>query len=131
MKIPSTLGRGVDSSLPLETVAANPQLSDAEKLGEASRQFEAIFLRQILAAAQKPAFPSRFSSQSFSSGIYQDMMTNQLADKISRSGAFGLAGPLQAQLTRQLTHQTVEDPELEAASSQSAPALPQTSLKQL
>ena len=38
---------------------------------------------------------------SMSSGIYQDMTTNQLADAISRSGSFGLAHSLEVQLIRQ------------------------------
>jgi len=90
------------SDLPLEKLAANPQLSQADKIAGASRQFEAIFLRQILANAQKPTFPSRFNPQSFSSGIYQDMLTTEVADQISRSGAFGFGQVLASQLTRQL-----------------------------
>ena len=90
------------SSPPLEPGLAHSPLSEADKLGEASRQFEAIFLRQILKAAQKPTIRSRFNPQSFSSGIYQDMMTNQLANQISQSGALGLADRLQSQLTAQL-----------------------------
>jgi peptidoglycan hydrolase FlgJ len=89
-------------NLSLERVASDPKLSESDKIAEASRQFEAILLRQILAAAQKPAFPSRFNSQSFSSGVYQDMTINQLADQMSRSGGFGLAEQLNAQLTQQI-----------------------------
>jgi Rod binding domain-containing protein len=39
------------------------------------------------------------------SGIYDDMVNNQLADSVSRSGAFGLAKSLEGQLS----HQTLGD----------------------
>jgi Rod binding domain-containing protein len=42
------------------------------------------------------------SSKSTVTGIYQDMVNNQLADSISRSGAFGLAKNLEAQLNHQV-----------------------------
>ena len=42
------------SGLPLEQWAKSGQLSDEKKIGELSRQFEAILLRQILQSAQKP-----------------------------------------------------------------------------
>jgi peptidoglycan hydrolase FlgJ len=117
MKVSSLPRHPVDSSLPLEKIAVDPHLSEAEKIGEASRQFEAIFLRQILSAAQKPAFPSRYSSQSFSAGVYQDIMVNQLADQMSQSGGFGLAKLLQTQLTRQPDRHPSQDKAADAAPS--------------
>ena len=37
-------------------------------------------------------------------GIYKDMVTAQLAESISKSGSFGLAQSLQAELTRQISN---------------------------
>jgi len=88
--------------LPIERLAGNPQLSEAEKIGELSRQFEAVLLRQILQNAQKTVIKSDLVPESAASGIYQDMVTNQLADSISKSGAFGLGRSLEQELTRQL-----------------------------
>ena len=42
------------SQLPLESLAGNPNVSDKEKVGEVSRQFEAVLLRQILQDIRKP-----------------------------------------------------------------------------
>lgn len=84
--------------IPLEQLAGNKTLSKSEKLGEASRQFESMLLRQILSAARKQVIKSKVTEDSLSSGIYQDMVNDQLADSISRSGGFGLARGLQAQL---------------------------------
>lgn len=82
----------------MENLAGNSHLSEEEKLGEVSRQFEAVLLRQILQNAQKTHFASKFSGDSATSGIYQDMVTTQLADGISKSGAFGFAQSLKKQL---------------------------------
>lgn len=91
------------SEQPLERLAASPSLTQDEKIGEVCRQFEAVLLRQILNETQKTVIHSSLSQQSTSSSIYQDMIANQLADNISRSGAFGLAHTLQQQLTHQLS----------------------------
>jgi peptidoglycan hydrolase FlgJ len=84
--------------VPIEQLAANKSLSEPEKINEASRQFEAVILRQILSQARKTVFPSKLTEPSTASGIYQDLVTSQLADAISQSGNFGLARSLQAQL---------------------------------
>jgi len=90
------------SELPLDRLAANPNIPEQEKVAEVCRQFEAVLLRQILQQARKTVIDSEFNSESATSGIYQDMVTNQLAESISRSGGLGLAQSLQAQLTRQM-----------------------------
>jgi len=93
------------ADLPFEKLANNPQVSDQEKVGEASRQFEAVLLRQILTDATKTIFKSTADSDASSNSIYQDMITNNLADQISRSGGFGLSRVL----TRQLQHELKTD----------------------
>jgi Rod binding domain-containing protein len=90
------------SQLPLESLAGNSSVSDAEKVAEVSRQFEAVLLRQILADIRKPLLASAEGDPAVN-GIYSDMINNQLAESISRSGGFGLA----KSLTTQLTHQTL------------------------
>lgn len=90
------------TNLPLDRLADNRQLSEAQKVAETGRQFEAILLRQILGEAMKPVFKSEFTSNSAQAGIYQDLVVNQLADNLSRSGGMGLAGSLNHELTRQL-----------------------------
>lgn len=85
----------------MESLAGNAHLSKQEKLGEVSRQFEAVMLRQILQNAQKTSCPSKTLGGSAASAIYQDMVTLQLADGISKSGGFGLAQSLTAQLNHE------------------------------
>ena len=90
------------ADLPLEKLVGNNQVSESDKIAEVSRQFEAILLRQILSSAQKTIFPSSMNPESNATGIYRDMVTQQMADQISRSGAFGLGATLAKQLDRQL-----------------------------
>lgn len=81
---------------------ANQNIPEREKLQAASRAFEAVLLRQILESAQKTVIASEFSKESSSSSVYRDMITNQLADSIAKSGQFGLARSLDAQWQQQL-----------------------------
>ena len=92
--------------LPLEKVADSRALSEEQKVAELSRQFEGVLLRQILGQARKTIFQSKTDEESASGAIYQDMVTSQLAESISKSGSFGLAKSLQTQLSRQVLNHT-------------------------
>ena len=82
----------VDAShVAVENLAGNSALTENDKIAEASRQFEAILLRQFLSESQKPMFKSEFTDDSAEAGIYQDMVTNQLAEAESTSADCGLA----------------------------------------
>jgi Rod binding domain-containing protein len=97
----ASLQRTVDASqIPPEQLAGNSQLSQREKIGEASRQFEAVLLQQILESTQKTVIKSKYADDSTSSAIYRDQVTSQLAQSISKSGTFGLAKVFDQQLTR-------------------------------
>ncbi|MBM3836635.1 MAG: hypothetical protein FJ398_01525 [Verrucomicrobia bacterium] len=87
------------ADLPLERLASNKQLSEDEKLSGISHHFEAILLRQFLTEAQKPLLKPQSAMLSASHDIYQDMIVNQLAEAISKTGTFGLANSFQAQMT--------------------------------
>jgi|SRR5271168_645556 len=101
------------SELPLEMLAGNPNLSDEDKIGEVARQFEAMLFRQMLQEARK----SDSSDNKVANGIYDDMINNQLADSMTKSGEVGLARSLKTQLT----HQVLHHPEISQASQLSKP----------
>ena len=88
--------------VPLEQLAHNQTLTDQQKVAEVAQKFEAVLLRQVLQETQKTVIPSEFADNSTAAGIYGDLVTNQLADSISKSGTLGLAQSLERQLTRQL-----------------------------
>src|SRR5208282_5996976 len=91
------------SQVPLESLAGNKNISDADKVAEVSRQFEAVLLRQIMQDIRKPVLAPA-QGDATASNIYGDMINNQLADSISRSGGFGLAKSLTSQLGHQVLH---------------------------
>ena len=93
------------ADVPLDRLAGNKTLTQEQKIGEASRQFEAILLRQILTEAQKTTIKSKYSDESAATSIYRDMTVKQLAESISRGGGLGLAKTLNQELTKQLTGQ--------------------------
>ena len=99
MNVASVSSKVDASHLAVENLAGNKALTEEQKIGEASKQFEAILLRQFLAESQKTVFKSEFTDDSSEAGIYQDMVTNQLADSLAHSGGVGLAQTFQHQLT--------------------------------
>ena len=102
MDIPALQSNVKASSVPFEQLAANPNVSQKDKVKEACRQFEAVLLRQILGQARKTVITSSEKKDSNETDIYNDMIDNQMADGISRSGSFGLAKSLEKQLVRQV-----------------------------
>jgi len=99
MNISPILSASDAANVPPEELAGNQALTEKQKIAEASRQFEAIMLRQILSESQKPVITSEFTDNSTAAGIYQDFITNTLADSISKSGTFGFAKVFEKQLT--------------------------------
>jgi|ERR1700677_966967 len=115
MNIDPTQSRIDVSQVPLESMAANPNISETEKVAEVSRQFEAVLLRQIFQNIRKPVLDSS-EEQSTATGIYSDMINNQMADSISKSGGFGLARSLQTELSHQVLSHTAAAPQATATS---------------
>ena len=75
---------------PAELPGVSPEKA---KLHEASRQFEAIMLRQVLGESMKPLLQGGPSGQ-----VYGYLMTDTLADSLSKGGGLGLSSVIQAQL---------------------------------
>jgi peptidoglycan hydrolase FlgJ len=81
-----------DSSAKLEALGST---KDPEKTAEVSRQFEAILLRQFLGESMKPLLEDGPSGQ-----VYGYLLTDSLANTITKAGGLGIANILQAQLTQ-------------------------------
>lgn len=124
----SSLSRHVKAAeLPLDKLAASSQVPEQEKVAEVSRQFEALLLRQILSESQKTVIQSKYNASSFSGGVYQDMMVEQLADQISKSGDFGLARSLQKELGHELIHCSRDLQKTESQEKEQTESLPGSS----
>ena len=98
MAIPIHMSTISANHLAVEQLAQNNKLTEAEKIGEVARHFEAILLRQFLNEATKPLMGGDEGMNSAQKGIYQDMITSTLADTISKSGQFGLSQMFRQQL---------------------------------
>jgi len=98
MAVPINMQSMSANHLAVEQLAQNSQLTEAQKLGEVSRHFEAILLRQFLSEATKPMFSANEGMNAAQRGVYQDMIVHTLADTISRTGEFGLSQAFRQQL---------------------------------
>lgn len=89
------------------TSLSPPQGSEREKLAEAAQQFEAIFLRQMLAAARKTDFgDDLFSSEGLDT--FRQMQDERFAEIASQTGTIGLASVIEAQMARFLPAEAKE-----------------------
>ena len=75
--------------------------TDRERLAQAARQFEAIFVRQMLAAARKTEFAAELSGGQ-AMDTFRTMQDENFADIAAKTGALGLAAQIEAQLSRQI-----------------------------
>jgi Rod binding domain-containing protein len=66
----------------------------AARLDEAVEHFEALFLRQIVKGLRKTA---KFEEESaFMTGMYSEMLDEQVADHLAKAGGLGLAAVIRA-----------------------------------
>ncbi len=81
-------------SAPTALTAPSPERA---RLAVAARQFEAIFVRQMLAAARKSDLGGNLLSGE-GEKTFRQMQDEHFADLAASKGAFGLAGMIEAQL---------------------------------
>jgi hypothetical protein len=94
-KVPSAkLGSAVPAATDAATAKVDPRL---EKV---SREFEAIFMRNLLKPLEKAGSVGKEGSVSSGSGVYGSMMVGALADSASQGGGIGLAHLVLEALTR-------------------------------
>jgi flagellar protein FlgJ len=81
---------------------AAPPKSQREQLADAAKQFEAIFVRQMLAAARKTNFDKDGLFNSQAMDTFNQMQDEKFADTTAQTGMLGLAKIIEAQLARNL-----------------------------
>ena len=85
------------SPLAAASPVALPASGERAKLATAARQFEAIFIRQMLSAARQTDFGGGlFNSEAL--GTFRQMQDERFAEIASQTGAFGIAKQIEAQL---------------------------------
>ena len=90
------------AATPAKPLGAAPAPSQREELKEAAKKFEAIFVRQMLAAARKTNFDEGGLFKSQALDTFNQMQDEKFADTAADTGAFGLAKIIEAQLARSL-----------------------------
>ncbi len=88
---PGLVQREDDSHLPPE---------QREKLREVSRQFEAVFLNQMVGAMRKTVQPNGIVQQGQGEKIYQSMLDAEHAERMAQSNQFGLSDMIYEHLLR-------------------------------
>lgn len=87
----------IANSLPLASKPADQKAA----LGKAAQQFEAIFVRQMLAAANKAKLADGLFDNS-AVEQFRSMQDSRFADIVSENGGLGLARTIERQLSRQI-----------------------------
>lgn len=97
----SAASSAASSALGGTTPSANGGITDAKKLHEVSQQFEAIFVRQMLAESRK----SNLGDQLFSgqgTDTFREMQEQSIAAATTKSGGMGFAKMIEKKLASQL-----------------------------
>jgi len=82
-----------------KNIAKTGEAKRTEDVKRASQQFESILLRQFLSESMKSLLENGPSGQ-----VYGYMLTDSLADSISKGGGLGLCSILQTQLGNEQTN---------------------------
>jgi len=80
--------------------------SDKEKLAATAKQFEALFMREMLAAARKTDFggDDLFGGQAMDT--FRQLQDEHFADVAAQKGTLGMAQLIEAQMQRFLPQET-------------------------
>lgn len=73
---------------------------DKEKLRTVAKQFEAVFVNQMVGAMRKTIQPNGLMPQSQGEKIYQGMLDTEHAGKLAESNQFGLSDMIYEHLLR-------------------------------
>ena len=85
---------------PLPAGVKAPTTAQQQALYDSCKQFEAVFVRQIVSGWMKSARGD--DAASGAEGIYQDMADEQMTKSLVEGGTFGLAGTMYGQLASTL-----------------------------
>jgi len=80
--------------------APAPAGTEREKLAEAARQFEAIFVRQMLSSARNADFGGDDLFGSEGEKTFREMRDSRFAEITAGTGTLGMAKAIEAQLAR-------------------------------
>ena len=91
---------------------AKPQL---DKLNKATKQVEAIFLKDLLGQMRKNTFGKGLFGNTPGASMYEDMLNDAIAQSAAETGSFGVAKSLNQQFKRDVIRAAAGQIRLEAA----------------
>ena len=94
----SISGAAPDGSAGLSALERNIKTGDDEKLKKASGDFEAIFIKQMLDSMRKTINKTSLLGGGMAEDIFEDMLYDKYAEKMSKTANFGLKEMLYRQL---------------------------------
>ena len=83
----------------MTSLDGNPELMSDSKLQSACADFEAIFIKQMLDSMRKTVEKTSLLSGGMAEDIFEDMLYDKYAEKMSKVGNFGLKELLYKQLS--------------------------------
>ncbi len=86
------------SSLKAKNMKNNLRSRNDRRLKEACSDFEAIFIKQMLDSMRKTVDKSGLMDGGMAENIFQDMLYDKYAEKMSKTGNFGIKDILYKQL---------------------------------
>ena len=93
------------------TQVSNADQKQQAKLKQACRDFEAIFLDQILKSMRKTVTKTELFGKSTEEDTFQEMMDSELCKAASKTESVGIADTMYRQLSAQLNGQNTSDSE--------------------
>jgi len=72
---------------------------DQKKLYQTSKEFEAIFIKQMLSSMRKTVNKTGLMEGGMAEDIFEDMLYDEYASKMAETGDFGIADTLYQQLS--------------------------------
>jgi len=88
--------------------AAGELSAEQEKLLQACRDFEALFIKQMLDAMRNTVEKTGLVDGGMAEEIFEDMLYDEYAKKMARTAGFGLAETLYRELSPRLAQQESE-----------------------
>jgi len=82
-----------------------------QQMWEVSRQFEAIFLQQMMQAMRATVPESKLQPKSYANSMYDDMLDQAISQAGSQQAPLGLAMNIYKQLQREAASQQVNAPQ--------------------
>lgn len=75
------------------------QIDKSSKLYKVSQDFEAIFIKQMLNVMRKSVSKTGLMDGGMAEEIFEDMLYDEYAQKMAKSGSFGIADMIYRQLS--------------------------------